>query len=117
MRKIDNLTNDAKYLISSLYKEYVTRRNNGLTKAQAIIFVNAEDIHKNYMSEWKLEDVEFTCAELKKNDFISGRYLSNKMQYITLTTYAISQLEESFSDKVNNILTFMEKIKNAIPFI
>ncbi|WP_407372360.1 hypothetical protein [Carnobacterium sp.] len=117
MIDLDNLTNDAKYLLSSLYKEYVLRRKNDQTKAQSVKFIDVEEIHKNYMSEWKIEDVEYTCAELKKNDFISGRYLSNKLQYITLTTYAISQLEETFSDKVNNILTFMEKIKNAIPFI
>lgn len=114
---MDNLTNDAKFLLSSLYKAYLMRRNEGIIKAQAIRFIDAEEIHKNYMPEWKIEDVEFTCAELKKNDFISGRYLSNKLQYICLTTYAISQLEETFSDKLNKVLKFMEKIKNAIPFI
>lgn len=114
---MDDLTNDAKFLLSSLYKEYILRRNDGVLKRQAIRFMNPEEIQKNYMSEWKIEDVEFTCSELIKNNFISGRYMSNKLDDIQLTTYAIAQLEETFSDKADSILEFMAKVKNAIPFI
>lgn len=33
---MDNLTNDAKYLISSMYKEYLSRRKNNISKKEAV---------------------------------------------------------------------------------
>lgn len=114
---MDYLTNDAKYLLSTLYKEYILRRKNKITKERAVKFDDIESVHKLYMSEWSFDDVKFTCFELYKHNLIHARPASNSLYYIRLSTEAIAMLEETFADKVDNVLEFLKKIKESIPFL
>ena len=115
---MDNLTKDAKYLISSMYKEYLSRRKNNISKKEAVFFDSVNEIHNNLMPEWTFEDTLFTCEELKKHNLISGiGYGSEEILQINLSTEAISLLEITFKDKTESVLEFMAKIKNAIPFV
>lgn len=111
------LTNDAKFLVSALYKKYVERRDFKTPKNKAVYFNTITQIHQEIMPEWLYEDVEFTCFELKKYNYISGLAADNTLIGIRLTTEAIAQLENQFSDKVDKILDYMAKIKSAVPFI
>lgn len=118
MQSLDELTNDAKYLISSMYKEYVSRRKDNVSKEKAIRFQSVENIHETLMKDWTLEDTLFTCRELKKKNFISGMdYGQNSMIRISLTTDAIAVMESKFKDDAEKVLDFLVKIKSMIPFI
>lgn len=116
--KIDelNLTNDAKYLISKMYSEYLEKRKSGKPKSDARSFFDIETVHK-LMPEWSADDVLDTCWELKVKGLLNGSSASNSLIYISMTTDAIAILESSFKDKVNEVLEYVTKIKNLIPFI
>ncbi|MFS0594202.1 hypothetical protein AB1L05_21745 [Cytobacillus horneckiae] len=114
---MDFLTNDAKYLLSSMYTMYIERRKSGMLKRDAVRFNDIDTIHVEIMPEWKIEDVLYTCFELKKYELITATLASNTMFHIHLTSEAIASLETTFTDKVDNVLEYAAKIKNAIPFI
>lgn len=114
---MDNLTNDAKYLLSNMYACYLKRRKNGDNKAEAIKFNNIDNIRNTIMPEWSFEDVEFTCFELRNHKYLDGIAADNTIFHITLTTTAIAALETTFKDKVDLVLNYAAKIKNAIPFV
>lgn len=114
---MENLTNDAKFLLSSMYKNYLEQRENGALKQDAVNFNDIKTIHSDIMPEWKIEDVLYTCFELKKHGLISGFIADDSLYEIKLTTEAIASLETTFADKIDNVLEFASKIKNSIPFI
>lgn len=118
MNSLDSLTNDAKYLVSSMYKEYVSRRKKKISKEQATLFDSVEEIHKTLMKEWTFEDTLFTCRELKRKGFINGmNYGENSIIMISLSTDAIALMESKFKDDAGKALDFAIKIKSLIPFI
>lgn len=115
---MDNLTNDAKYLISKIYETYIERRKLGQNKFQAVYFDSSMFIHKSFMPEWSFEDVDFTLQELESRDLISGYVIDEEyFGEVRLTTTAIAMLENRFSDNLESVLDFMSKVKAAIPFI
>lgn len=114
---MDELTNDAKFLLSMMYKEYVDRRKNDMTKKEATDFNDETYIAKEIMPEWKPEDVHFTIAELSRNEYLNAKAAGNKFLWVSLSTKAISSLELTFVDRVDLVLEFASKIKNSIPFL
>lgn len=114
---MDFLTNDAKYLLSSMYKKYIERRKNDMLKEDAVCFDDINTIHKEIMPEWKFEDVSYTVFELEKHGLISGSSGDNSLSDIELSSEAIASLETTFADKIDKVLEYAAKIKSAIPFI
>ncbi len=114
---MDDLTNDAKFLISAMYKEYLERRKIGKTKEEATNFQSEKVIAQEIMPEWKEADVNYTIAELKSHGFLDATAAGNAFMWVKMTSKAISALEVTFQDKVDSVLNFMAKIKDAIPFI
>lgn len=117
MYDLDLVTNDSKYLLSQLYAEYIKRRNNKESKQKSIYFQNADYIHKTFMNDWTLDDVIYSCLELRKKGFLNGQPASNSLMNISLSSEAIALLEEDFSDKLDKVLEWGAKIKSSIPFI
>lgn len=111
-----NLTNDAKFLVSSMYKIYIEQRKNKIDKRVARLFGDISDIQK-IMSQWSPDDVLDTCFELRDKGLINGTPGNNSLFYISLTTDAIALLEVSFKDKADDVLDYIVKIKSLIPFI
>ena len=115
---LELLTNDAKYLISLMYKEYVIRRKNKIPKDQAVDFKDIEYVHTHLMEEWTYDDTLFTCRELKRQNMItSTNYGDDNMIMIRLSTEAIAIMENKFKDNSEKALDFAVKIKSLIPFI
>ncbi|EOI53427.1 hypothetical protein [Enterococcus gilvus] len=114
---MDNLTNDAKFLLSSMYKTYIDRRKSKISKEKAVLFGDVNSIHENIMPEWEISDVNFTCFELRRKGLISGLLAGNTIFYVSLTTDAIAIMESKFEDDINKVLDFAVKVKSLIPFI
>lgn len=114
---MDVLTNDAKFLLSSMYAQYVKRRKEGISKDKASSFGDVHRINDEIMPEWSFDDTRYTCFELKKHGYISGTPADNQLMFIHLTTEAIAELEVDFKDKVDTALEYAAKIKAAIPFL
>lgn len=117
MNSLDNLTNDAKYLLSKMYAEYIKRRSNGDNKNQATNFGDLDSVHKEIMPEWKIEDVKYTISELRNNDFLYAKPASNTYHRVMINPIAISLMESKFRDKADTVLEYAVKIKSLIPFI
>lgn len=119
MSKLDDskLTNDAKFLISSMYAEYIKRRKKQIQKSNARNFENIHFIKNNIMPEWSEADILDTCFELKRHGFIEGAMADNSFYTLYITTEAISELETDFKDTVDTVLDYAAKIKSAIPFL
>lgn len=48
---MNNLTNDAKFLLSSMYAEYIERRKDGSSKDEATSFGDVQNIKEEIMPE------------------------------------------------------------------
>ena len=119
---MDFLTNDAKFLLTSMYAEYLTRRKDEVSKKQARNFQNINYLKNNIMPEWSEEDILDTCYELDKYGYIIGTKADNTFYNLSLTTEAIAELESQFreptlKERIENVLDFAAKIKSVIPFI
>ena len=114
---MDDLTNDAKFLITTMYKQYVELRKDKVDKVKATNFGSEITIKDNLMPEWSISDVHETLAELYKNEFITAMFGDNQFIIVKISTKAISQLEVSFGDRLNAVIEYIAKIKSAIPFI
>lgn len=112
-----NLTNDAKYLIGSMYKVYIDKRKDNVNKQDARQFSGIKELKGNLMPEWTEEDILDTCWELKRKDLITGMAASNTLYRIAITTDAVSALEVSFMDRADKVIDYISKIKNSIPFL
>ncbi|HEV5657692.1 TPA: hypothetical protein VY837_000640 [Streptococcus pneumoniae] len=119
---MDFLTNDAKFLLTSMYAEYLTRHKDEVSKKQARNFQNIKYLKDNIMSEWSEEDILDTCFELDKYGYIIGTKADNTFYTLSLTTEAIAELENQFreptlKERIENVLDFAAKIKSVIPFV
>lgn len=119
---MDFLTNDAKFLLTSMYAEYLTRRKDEVSKKQARNFQNINYLKNNIMSEWSEEDILDTCYELDKYGYITGTKADDMFYTLYLTTEAIAELENQFreptlKERIENVLDVAAKIKSVIPFV
>lgn len=115
---MDDLTNDAKFLLSKMYAEYIKRRKDKVPKQNAVKFSSDLEIHEKLMPDWSLEDTNFTCLELKKHEYITSMHVTDYIfDNVCLTTKAIAYMENKFKDKTDEVLEYAAKIKGLIPFI
>ncbi|MCO6532397.1 hypothetical protein [Lactobacillus sp.] len=106
-----NLTRDAKYLVSVLYKEYLSRRKQGKTKEESGFFLDIRDVQK-LIPHWSIDDATTVCNELKTKELIDCRYGSNRPVYIHLTSDAISMLENKFKNNMKTVLGYIKDFKD-----
>lgn len=115
---LDDLTNSSKYLLSSMYKQYLIEVANGKDRSRARMFTDGSNqIHDSLMPEWSLPDIDDSLRELYSLGLATITEGSGKVVYAALTRKAVAQLETTFKDQVNSVLEFMAKVKDAIPFV
>lgn len=129
MTQLDNkLTNDAKFLISSMYAKYIQRRKEQMPKSKARNFHNIDYLKTTIMPEWSTEYILDTCFELRKHGYLEGAladdtfYTLYTLYTLYITTEAIAELEQFFKAKtpleiINLALDYAAKIKSVIPFL
>ena len=121
---MNNLTNDAKFLLTSMYAEYLTRRKDEISKEQARNFQNINYLKNNIMSEWSEEDILDTCYELDKYGYIIGTkadntfYLVKKklsvfVSYLEFCIYRLKAFGYTFKKFFQHVFfSFQTKILN-----
>lgn len=72
---MDNLSNDAKFLLSSMQAEYLKGRKEKIFRETARNFHNIDYFKQNSMQEWSEDDILDTRFELKKYEYITGQQL------------------------------------------
>lgn len=95
---MDDLTKDAKKLLCEIYKAYLEKCKADISKESANKFSSCDSIHKEIVPKWKLDDVKEACRELDRKEFIYCSWYDNTGFNISLTTDAISTLENYFEN-------------------
>lgn len=110
------LTRDADALLSVMYKEYLLRKKNGTPKLQAKIFGGAAYLQETLAPKLSVEDVAETCRELGRAEFLSNNYADDTVSICQLTDKAIIHMENRFKNGLDEVLSYLEKIKSILFF-
>ncbi len=108
------LTKDSDALICALYKDYLQKRKDGVSKGDAKILGGAEHIQRTIVPKWILEDVEETLWELHRAGLLLCQPADNTVYLTILTDAGIIYMENRFKDGLTDILGYLEKIKSIL---
>ena len=106
------LTKDADQMICEIYSVYLERHANGVPKRQAKDFANQSLWPEKYRASWTSPDGKDTLWELKSAGFI--RYFI--YGGFELNDEAVLYMENRFKNGASEVLNWLAKIKDAIPF-
>ncbi|MFW4406496.1 hypothetical protein ACN677_13505 [Lactiplantibacillus paraplantarum] len=112
--KLDELTNDAKYLLSQMFTEYLKSRSKGQNKRDSMALGSEFDIHDNIIPEWSQADTRETINELSRGKLLDVKFGNGKAIYVSLSTSAIVLMEHKFKDKIDAVINYATKIKSLI---
>lgn len=111
------LTKEADALLCVLYKAYLEKRENGLSKVQAKSFGSSLDIQESLTTRMNPEDTDETCWELHRSGMVNC-YRADCIAYtVQLNDEGIIYMENRFKNGLNEVLNYLAKIKDIIPFI
>ena len=106
------LTKDADKLVCLIYREYLSRRKSGSPKRQAKDFAEENNWPESFLKEFNKDDMSDTLRELKSAGFIK-QYINGGF---VLEDACIIYMENRFPNGLSQVLDWLGKIKNAIPF-
>lgn len=107
-----SLTKDADKLICLIYKEFLSRRDSGVARRQAKDFAEPRQWPASFLQTFREEDIGDTLAELKRACFVRY-YINGGFQ---LEDQGIIYMEQRFPNGIAQVLDWLAKIKNAVPF-
>ena len=99
------LTKDADKLIAIVYKEYLSRRKNKISKSLAANFELDELLSLDKLSSWLTDDIEDTLAELHQKNII---YMDLGFTF-DITDDGIIYLENRFKNNMQEATDFITK--------
>lgn len=111
------LSRDADALICLLYKNFLDKRGQGVSKGKAMMFGSSEDIHRNLTPKLSLQDTGSTCLELHKAELLNCFSADSVAYFVQLTDNGIVYMENRFKDGLKSVLDYLGSIKGAIPFV
>lgn len=109
------ITKDADKLICLIYQAYLEDRRNGIPKNLAKYAGSSKEIFERHLI-WTLEDVDETCRELNRANFLEILYADNLVNDSYITDEALVYMENRFPNGLNEVLNFLTTLKGFIPF-
>lgn len=109
-----DLSHDADKLLCVLYKSFLEKRKNGISKSNAKVFGSSHNIHKELLPSWIFEDVDDTCRELSRNGFLNCLWGDDIAFQVSLSDTAIVYMENRFKHGLSEVAKF---VANFLPFI
>ena len=110
------LTNEADYLLCSLYNGFLEKRKAGVFREKAVIFGNAENIQENFAQSWPVNDIEDAIRELSRADMVECFWADNTFMTCKLTADGIIYMEARFGQKMETVLSRLASLKALLPF-
>jgi len=108
------LTKDSDALICALYKEYLQKRRDGISKREAKYLGGAKHIQQALVPKWPLGDVEETCWELERKGFLMCQPANNTIYMSVLGDDGIIYMENRFKNGLSEVLAYLEKVKSIL---
>ena len=94
---MNELTNDAKFLITFMYAKYLEKIKEGTPKEEARNFQSIDYIQEHIMPEWSRDDVLDTCRELSRHSYVNGTFGNNDFYTHGLISYRTPPFRSSGS--------------------
>lgn len=104
-----SLTKDSEKLICVIYKEYLKKRKSGISKSDAKMFGSSHSIHENLLPKWSFKDVDDTCRELSRLEFLQCNWADDIAYHVTLSDKGIVYMENRFKNGIEEISDFISK--------
>lgn len=108
------LTNEADYLLCSIYKGYLEKRKSGVFREDAVIFGNAETVQEDYAQLWPVNDIEDAVRELSRANLVACMWADNTFWRGCLTTGAIVYMENRFQNNLDKLLQRITVVKSLL---
>lgn len=110
---MDNLTNEQKYLLVSMYKEVLSHQP-ALSMEKSNYFRDSDEVRDMFLPDLSSDYVSMLCWKLKSKGYIScypGDDLAND---IRLEDSTIIYMEHQFSNGLKSVFDFLSDIKNLL---
>ncbi|ALS03068.1 hypothetical protein ATZ33_17290 [Enterococcus silesiacus] len=101
-------------MIAVIYKEYIDRINNGISKSQAKNLGGGDQLYNLLFPNMLFEDFEDTMRTLSRNEYINVNWSSNKIYLAFLKDDGIIYMENRFKNNVQDVIKFITNIKNIL---
>ena len=113
---MDNmLTKDAKVILCLLYKDYLAKRDSGLSKSKANRWGTSHVIHEKLIPKWSFEDVDDTCRELSRAGAIICDWADNIAFHISISDSGIIYMENHYKKLFLEVVDLIGKFVSFIP--
>lgn len=105
---MDDLTNEQKYLLVSMYKEVLSRQP-ALYMEKANYFRDSNEVRDMFLPDLSSDYVSSLCWKLKAKGYISCTPGDNLANNIRLEDPTIIYMENRFKNGIKDILDFISK--------
>lgn len=110
----EKLTNEAKYMLCTLYQEYLARRKRDIPKDDAAVFGGSEQLQESLFSTWPTHDISSVARDLSSSGFLSTLFGDNELVESALTKNAIIYMENRFKQGAGNLLNAIAELRTII---
>jgi len=101
-----NLTNATYRILCELYKIYLQRRKDGMSKSEAVYFSETQNIRNTYIPQVTRDDYYDSVIELKNCGYVQ-MYVDGGFE---LKNQAIIIMENRFKNSLSAVMEFISKI-------
>ena len=109
-----SLTRDEDTLICVLYKTYCDRRKDGLPLNRAAFFGDDDQIQRDLMPKWCIDDITDICWDLESSGFLDVMPGDNKANQVRLNRNGIRYMESRFPDGISSVLETLGKLATLV---
>ena len=110
---MDDLTNEQKYLLVSMYKEVLSRQP-ALSMEKSNYFRDSDEVKDMFLPDLSSDYVSALCWKLKSKGYISCDRGDDLANNIRLEDSTIIYMEHRFSNGLKNVIKFLTDIKSII---
>lgn len=110
---MDDLTNEQKYLLVSMYKEVLSRQP-ALSMKKSNYFRDSDEVKDMFLPDLSSDYVSALCWKLKSKRYISCDRGDDLANNIRLEDSTIIYMEHRFSNGLKNVIKILTDIKSII---
>lgn len=110
---MNDLTNEQKYLLVSMYKEVLSRQP-ALSMEKSNYFCDSDEVRDMFLPNSSSDYVSTLCWKLKSKGYISCDCGDDLANNICLEDSTIIYMEHQFSDGLKSVLSFLSNIKGLL---
>lgn len=107
---LNDLTKDQKYLLTSMYKEILSRHKK-TDVISANYFQDSIEINKTFLPNLPVDYISALCWQLKAKGYLNCRSGDNLANDIMLTDKTIICMENRFRNNLKSVIEFLMVIK------